>query len=402
MSRAVRTHFDGAKVSELRSFLFHLLNADPSAPAEGQFYWNTLTHRPRFYTGSAFSQAILALDTINALTAPAADFSMNTHKITNLTAGTASTDAASLTNKITDFATPTSSLAMGAQKITGLANGTASTDAATYGQLLTVQQGMDWKDSVRVATIAALSPSNSYSAGVLTAGSNGALTVDGITVAVGNRILVKNEATASNNGIYTVTATGSAGAVYVLTRAVDADTSAKVTANFTVAASEGSLADTWWQLTTNDAIVLDTTGLTFAQIGQGTTYVGGAGLTLTGATFDVVAAAGSGIIVNADNIDIDPTNGLPVNRGGTGAITAVGAKTNLLFMTRSAGLVGDGSSTTLTYTHNLNTKDVHVSVRVNSTDAEIDCDVLHNNVNSVDLVFSAAPTTNELRVVVMG
>lgn len=124
----------------------------------------------------------------------------------------------------------------------------------------------DTKASVRVATAAAL-PTNTRTSNVLTASANGALAaVDGVTLVVGDRLLVKNEVTGANNGIYTVTTLGAAGAPFTLTRATDANTSAKVSSGMFVVANEGTAnGDTGWLLTTNDPITLNTTALVFAQ-----------------------------------------------------------------------------------------------------------------------------------------
>jgi len=125
---------------------------------------------------------------------------------------------------------------------TGLANGTSATtqtqgdtstavatDAFVNTAVQAVGAGLTTHTPVVLATTTAL-PANTYNNGAsgvgatLTANSNAALSVDGVAVSTTQRILVKNEAAPANNGIYTVTATGSAGAAYVLTRATDANT----------------------------------------------------------------------------------------------------------------------------------------------------------------------------------
>jgi len=150
--------------------------------------------------------------------------------------------------------------------------------------------GRDWKESVRLATAAALPANTAAGSGAgktLTADANGALTVDGVAVDQDDRILVKNEATATDNGIYVVTATGDGSNPYVLTRATDADEDSEVTAQLTVAAEEGTAnADTGWQLSTDDPITVDTTSLTFIKV-ISEVISAGAGLLQTGAVFDV-------------------------------------------------------------------------------------------------------------------
>lgn len=136
----------------------------------------------------------------------------------------------------------------------GTGGGGASTSAA-------------FKDPVRVATTAALA-TNTRTNNVLTASANGALAaIDGVSLSEGDRLLVKNESTAANNGIYTVTSLGSGSTPWSLTRATDADADAELPSGSLVTVTEGTAnGDTLWQLATNAAITLNTTALTFVQI----------------------------------------------------------------------------------------------------------------------------------------
>lgn len=110
---------------------------------------------------------------------------------------------------------------------------------------------------VRVATTVAGTLASSFENGD---------TVDGVVLATGDRILLKNQAAGATNGIYVVAASGAP------TRAVDFDSSAEVLPNTMVVVSEGTTnADTVWQLTTDAPITLDTTALVFAQFGGLTT-----------------------------------------------------------------------------------------------------------------------------------
>lgn len=133
----------------------------------------------------------------------------------------------------------------------------------------------DWKESCRLATAAAL-PANSTSGGPgpgkrLIGNANGALTVDGVAVAVGNRILVKNEGTGANNGIYTVTQTGDGSNPYILTRALDFDEDSEVTNGATTSVAAGTAnATSIWVLTTLDPIVVDSTVQAWSEIAAAT------------------------------------------------------------------------------------------------------------------------------------
>lgn len=134
-------------------------------------------------------------------------------------------------------------------------------------------QGADWKASVRVATTAA---------GTIASDFENGDTVDGVVLATGDRILIKNQAAGAENGIYTVNASGAP------TRATDADSSADVTGGMSVWVNEGTTnADTGWTLTTNDPITLGTTALVFTQFSGLGQVVAGSGLSKTGSQLDV-------------------------------------------------------------------------------------------------------------------
>jgi hypothetical protein len=189
------------------------------------------------------------------------------------------------TNRLDQMAVPTASVSLNSQKITNLAEPTLDSDAATKAYVDAARSGLDVKQSVRVATTANITLS-------------GTQTIDGISVIAGDRVLVKDQTTGSQNGIYVVAA-GS------WTRATDADTNTEVTAGMFTFVTEGTVnADSGWVLTTNDAITLGTTVLTFAQFSGAGQITAGAGLTKNGNTIDVATASIARIVVNADSIDL--------------------------------------------------------------------------------------------------
>lgn len=157
----------------------------------------------------------------------------------------------------------------GGFRIVNVATPTAGTDATNKNYVDALVNGLDWKNSVRLATAAPLPAVTAAGAGIgktLTANANGALSVDGVVVVNGDRILVKNQATAADNGIYTQTTLGTGGSPFVLTRAVDADENAEVTAGMAMFVEEGSVnADQGWVLITDNPITVDTTSLAFSQ-----------------------------------------------------------------------------------------------------------------------------------------
>ena len=185
---------------------------------------------------------------------------------------------------------PTDVLVMNSKRITGLADPVADQDAATKHWVDSVMAGNSPNTPVKYATAAAL-PAYTASGGavtVLTATSNGALTVDGSSVSAGDDVLVKNETSTSakHNGVYTVTAAGSAGTAYVLTRRSDADTDAELTTGDAYFVTSGSTnGGTTWSLQTPEPFTLGTDALTFVQTAGGAIYSVDRGLVQVGTVF---------------------------------------------------------------------------------------------------------------------
>ncbi|HWO99763.1 MAG TPA: hypothetical protein VNL74_03965 [Methylococcus sp.] len=159
-------------------------------------------------------------------------------------------DAQVWTSRLDQMAAPAAAVSLNSQRITNLADPTAAQDAATKAYVDSVASGLDWKQSVRAATTANITLS-------------GTQTIDGVAVVAGDRVLVKNQTTASQNGVYVV----SAGA---WSRASDFDANAEVTAGACMFVSEGTTnGNQTWVLTTDDPITVGTTALTFAQMSGG-------------------------------------------------------------------------------------------------------------------------------------
>ncbi|KKN22050.1 hypothetical protein LCGC14_0919120 [marine sediment metagenome] len=148
-------------------------------------------------------------------------------------------------------------------------DGTSWQNTASEDFVVELRDSFDGKPSVRLATVTALPAYTAAGSGVgktLTADFNGALSLDGETAALNDRVLVKNEATSHvDHGIYDVTDPGSVGSPWILTRSTDTDEDAEITANMYVFVSEGTQADSGWILLTNDPIIVDTTALQFDQ-----------------------------------------------------------------------------------------------------------------------------------------
>ena len=322
------------------------------------------------------------------------------------------------TNKVTDLTAPTSAFSMNSQKITSLADPVDAQDAATKAYVDAARLGLDVKASVRVATTVNGTFSTAFAAGS---------TIDGVTLVTGDRILIKNQDTGSQNGIYVVAASGSP------TRATDADGNAEVTAGLFTFVEEGTAnANSGWILTTDNPITIGSTSLTFQQFTGAGQITAGNGLTKSGNTISALAD-GSTLTIGATGIKVSTggitsnelgvdsvtstamadssvdlgtstvTGTLPVLKGGTGATTAADARANLGATTKYSVEIGDGSATTYTVTHNLNTRDVIVTVYKNATDYEVVfADVKHATANTVTVSFAVAPASNAYKVVVVG
>jgi hypothetical protein len=242
-----------------------------------------------------------------------------------------------------------------------------------------IAAGLTVHPSCNLATIAAL-PTVTYNNGssgvgaTLTASANGALTVDSVAATIGNRILVKNQASGLQNGVYTVTTVGDGSTPFLLTRATDMNTSGngynQINAgNYFLITAGSTLANTAWVQTTALPITVGTTSLVFSQFSSGVnTYTNGAGLSLLSNEFSVsntavtagtygspsqvptfsvnsrgqlTAAANTTIFISGSQIT---SGGISIARGGTGQSTQQAA-INALAGATTSGLFLRGNGT---------------------------------------------------------
>lgn len=163
-----------------------------------------------------------------------------------------------------------------------------------------VTSGLSVKSPVKVATTGNLAGTYNNGAGTITSSSNFALSVDGVTVSVNDRILVKDQSTAAQNGFYKVTATGSGSAAFVLTRTPDADAASELVAGAFAFVEEGTAnADNGYVLSTDGAVTLGTTAINFEQFSGAGQISAGDGLAKTGNSLSL-NVDDSSIEINAD------------------------------------------------------------------------------------------------------
>lgn len=355
--------FDFQK-NQAQNLVLHPLASAPSSPVVGQGYFDTATLQALWWNGSAWTNLATNASLLNGQNA-AFYLSRANHTGTQLSATISDLATTVQGYSLSSFAVPAADVAFNSKKITGLADPASAQDAATKNYVdNTVQSaaaGIDSKPSVRVVTTANITLS-------------GAQTIDSVSVIAGDRVLVRAQSTASQNGVY-VCAAGA------WSRAVDADATGELTPGAFWFVEEGTTnGKTQWRIENTGAITVGTTSITINQFGAAAGYTQGNGINITGNVITAVAASGGGLSVVSGGIQIDP---------------AVVAQ-------KKTFTVGDGSSASLTLTHNLNTQDVAVSVRLASTNEGIIVDWTATSVNAVTLTFASAPALNAIKAVVVG
>ena len=383
MARKFLTALDLAK-NELQNAAVQSLASAPSAPVKFQLYGNSGDNTLYWWNGTSWVSSgggfpgygsVPAETTYGLAKADGVATTLARSDHTHGSPPHTAADHASI--PISALAVPTIDVNFNNRKITSLGDPTASTDAANKQYVDNAIAGLSWKDPVRATTVANITLS-------------GAQSIDGVAVVAGDRVLVKDQSTASANGVY-VAAAGA------WTRAPDADVGAEIE-GLAVWVMEGtSNGDKAFTCTTNAPITVDTTALAFAQFGAGTAITAGAGLTGT-STFNVVAANGS-ITVGADDIQVAYAGSGGTN--GTAVTAARSDHTHAGMARKYAAAVAAATSSVVN--HLLNTRDVVVNVyRTGTPWDSVECDVERTDANNVTVRFATAPTASEYTVVVVG
>lgn len=250
----------------------------------------------------------------------------------------------------------------GVARIQNLPDAISPSEPATKGQMDSAIEGIAWKDSVRVATQANI---NLASPGA---------TVDGITMATNDRVLVRSQTAGAENGLYIWN-----GAATAMTRAADANTAAELE-QATVTVEEGTSAGATFRQTAVN-FTLGTTTVTFTNFGT-------ASPSATEAT--------PGIAEIATQAETDA--------GTDDARIVTPAKlANWSGRVRKySATIGDGTATSYAVTHNLGSLDLHVTVYAVSTGKEVIADVTHTSTTVATIGFASAPTAGQYRVVIIG
>jgi hypothetical protein len=374
------------------------------------------------------------------------------------------------------LATATGDYSIGGYKLTNLATPISGTDAANKNYVDAAVTGLNVHDQVQAATTVNLT-GWTYAAGTtdasqgtgvgatLTNGTTGTSTIDGYTLTLNDRILVKNQTTQTQNGIYTVTTAGTTGVSTVLTRATDSDNhiAGQITAGDFVFVTGGStqISTGWTQTSQGTAttpargIKIGTDNITFSQFSGAGTYTASNGVLLSGNNFTFAPATTGGLTTSASGgavllpstsgLKTDAT-GLALNPTSTGGLTTNSSGSLILLnatsglATTSSGLavtpglgitisgqgaagaattnqvaintdvvarkytttIGDGTTTSYTVTHNLNSRYVQVTVFDASSYAQVFTDVANTTVNTVTISFANAPGVNAYNVIVVG
>lgn len=370
--------------NELQNVKGQMLASDPS-PIEAKFYYNTTTKKYRFYNGTSWEDLggstgdvvgpasstdnrIALFDGVTGKLLKQSSLlesdivtASSTNSFTNKTFDANGTGNSVSNLEVADFA---SNVIDNDNTLTANSSTRIPTQQAVKGYVDNAIAGVDWKDSVIAATT---------SAGTLTTSFENGDSVDGVVLATGDRILIKNQADQTENGIYVVNASGAP------TRANDANTGLEIWAAAVYVRQGSTNGGSNWVNNNTTQPILGSDNITFAQF--------------QGQVQPDATTTSKGIVELATQVEAEAKSS---------SVVVLTPASIVNFTQKRTFTIGDGVATSFGLTHNLNTQDITVSIRKVSTNEQWFTTTTCNTVNQVTLTFAIAPTTNEFVVTVIG
>ena len=317
---------------------------------------------------------------------------------------------------LNDNGAPTADFSMASHKLTNVTDPTSAQDAATKNYVDGVAQGLSAKPSVVAIATSNISLSAPQ-------------TIDGVSVVAGNRVLAVGQTTASQNGIWVANAS-------TWTRPTDFASGSSQLGTYVFVEGGTTNASSGWVLSGTSAVTVDTTSQTWVQFSGAGEITAGTGLNKSGNTLSI---ENSGVLTIAHGGT--GTASLPtglLKGAGTSAVTAATAGTDYVVpsgsitgnaatatklatarningvafdgtanitistTTKFTATIGDGSTTAIAVTHSLGTQDVLAQVRDATTNAVVECDITQTSTTVTTFTFASAPASNAYKVVIIG
>lgn len=421
--------------NQLVNATFEVLGTAPSSGNfEGRMYYNSTTDSIEIYGNGAWRKVVNSISSGGGAGIAEALTVSESNGAVTLTLNVADTDSAGLLpaamwNALTDATSDATASKLVKRDASGNAKVATPTDSAhiaTKGYVDSARQGLDVKQSVRVASTANVAISTGLEAGDV---------IDGVTLVAGDRVLLKNQTTASENGIYVAVASGAA------SRSSDAngtaDTGELKSGTFAFV-EEGTVNfDSGFVVSTDGTITVGSTGITWTQFSGAGSFEAGDGLSKTGTQVNVNVTANR-TAITADAIDISAnyvgqssittlgtiTTGIwngtdvAVADGGTGASTAATARQNLGIVTsagtsttstpalariaKQACAASAAGTSSTAVTHLFNSTDVIVQIYEVSSGATVIGDIVRTNADTVTVTLLGTITAADYTIVVTG
>lgn len=291
--------------------------------------------------------------------------------------------------RIDQWGLPQAPVSFNNQQITNVADPVNSQDVATKAYSDASRAGLTVKAPVRAATSSNITLS-------------GIQTIDGVAVASGDRVLVKNQISAQDNGIYICQASS-------WVRSTDADNSTKMITGTSVFVDQGAInKDTNWVLITDAPITLGTTALTFSLNSRAGEIIDGSGLVKTGNTLNIGTESVNRIVVNADSIDLAAIAGLTPGIYSQVTVDSYGrvvAASNPAFtrVARASFTNSNLSAGLYTFTHNLGQQVVNIQVNDNANKVLLPDEIILTSLNETTIdMTSYAGFTGTYNIIAVG